>query len=194
MHDPLTMVLMIRRPWPRRDPDETRYATRDGIRWRRTGGLWVVAGKGLYWPSVGALWHRDPSGYDDTTCRGKRWRLHVHHWRLQVQPLQALRRRLLTRCVWCQGRDRKGDPVNVSHSWDRARGHWWQGETGLFHHDCSSIERAHASCACEHPVLVNKDYGRCARCMHFRPFGVTPERLAQVRELARIPHGERSRV
>lgn len=193
MHDPMTVVLEIRRPWPRFDDWKAGVAGKQGVRWEVGGAFWVVAGRGLYWPCLITLWHRDPSGHDDTTCRAGRWQLHVHHWRLQVHPLQQLRRRLLTRCAWCGGRDRKGDAVNVSHSWDSGRDRWWRGEAGLFHRDCSSIERAHATCSCEHPVLVvNADCGRCRRCMRFRPFGLTEERRTHIRGLARIPHGERS--
>ena len=142
-------------------------------------------------PGMVTVWYHDPSGYDDTTCHGKRWQLHVHHWRIQVLPLQQLRRRLLTRCTWCGGRSVKGDQANLSHQWDRARGHWWEGERGLFHRDCSSIKIAHATCVCEQPVLDHDNYGRCARCDRTRSFGMTAENLARARELAAIPHGKR---
>ena len=191
MHDPLTVAFEIRRPWPRLDDGETRQAARTGTRWKTGGAFWVVAGRGLYWPGMVTVWHHDPSGYDDTTCRGKRWQLHVHHWRIQVLPLQQLRRRLLTRCTWCGERSVKGDQVNVSHQWDRARGHWWEGERGLFHRDCSSVKIAHATCVCEQPVLDHDNYGRCARCDRSRSFGMTAENLARARELAAIPHGKR---
>lgn len=192
MHDPMSVAFDIRRPWPRCDAWETRRAAKKGIRWKADGAFWIMAGRGLYWPSFITVWHRDPSGYDHTTCDRKRWALHVHHWRIQVRPLQTLRRRLLTRCAWCQGRDRKGDPVNISHAWERAGGHWWRGESGVFHKECSSIERAHANCTCEHPVIVAAGRGRCSRCMRHRFHGATEEQLARMRELARIPHGERS--
>ena len=193
MHDPLTVAFEIRRPWPQIADWRTRQAARTGVRWRLGSPFWVLAGRGLYFPSLITIWHHDPSNYDHTTCTQRGWKLHMHHWRLQVRPLQNLRRRLLTRCAWCKGRSTKNDSVNVSHSWDGPREHWWQGEVNLFHRDCSAIERAHATCTCEHPVLaLNADCGRCSRCMHPRPFGATPERLARMRELARIPHGERS--
>jgi hypothetical protein len=121
------------------------------------------------------------------------WRFHVHHWKIQVHSLQALRRRLLTRCAWCGGRSRKGDLVNVSHSWDGPRGRWWQGEPGLYHQDCSAISGAHSTCICEHPVLEHEGYGRCARCNAYRAWGMTDENLTQARELRKIPAGERDR-
>lgn|GEM_PF-2418590 len=174
--------------------------------WRLSSysAFWRLGGRDYYWPPLITVWHREPGGRDALSVCRKRfqrrdgtwgrtrgWRWHVHHWKIQVPPLRNLRRRLLTRCAWCGGRSAKGDPVNVSRSWDRPRERWWRGEKGLFHQDCSAIERAHASCVCEHPVLVNRDYGRCSFCLRFRAYGVTAERLARTRELATIPHGER---
>lgn len=192
MHDPLTVALVIRRPWPRADTWKTEHAARTGTRWEIGGAFWVLAGRGLYWPSLITVWHRDPSGYDNTACRGARWQWHIHHWKIQIRPLQELRRRLLTRCTWCRGPHRKGDWVNVSHSWDGPSARWWQGERGLYHRDCSAIKTAHAACVCVRPVLDHDMYGQCARCSRYRAFGTTDEQLARARELAAIPRGERS--
>ena len=191
MHDPLTVAFEIRRPWPKPDKWKTEHSARTDTRWQFNGAFWVVAGRGLYGPCLITVWHRDPSGYDDTTCRGARWRWHVHHWKIQIPPLQHLRRRLLTRCAWCGGRSVKGDSVNHSHSWDGQRARWWQGERGLFHSDCSSIESAHSTCVCDVPVLDGGDYGRCAVCDRFRPFGFTDANLARARDLQTIPPGGR---
>jgi len=167
--------------------------------------FWRLGGRNYYWPALIVVWHREPGGRDGLTGCSKRvqrrdgswsrtrgWRWHVHHWKIQVPPLQQLRRYLFTRCTWCGGKDRKGDRVNVSHQWGRSRGRWWQGEKGLFHHDCSSIASAHSTCVCEVPVLQFRDHGRCAVCGHDRSYGTSPERLARVRELAAIPQGERT--
>lgn len=146
MHDPLTVAFEIRRPWPRSDTWKTKAAADQGIRWETNGAFWVLAGRGVYWPSLITVWHRDPSGYDDVTCgalRGKAWRFHIHHWRIQVAPLQHLRRRLLTRCEVCGGHSVKGHPVNVSTQWDGPSGHWWQGEPGLTHSDCYRVPKTH---------------------------------------------------
>jgi hypothetical protein len=126
------------------------------------------------------------------------WRFHIHHWRVQVHAAQHLRRRLLTRCSWCGGRDRRGDAVNVSHQWDGKRGPWWRGESGLYHHDCSSIASAHGQCVCDDPICGETSteygpYGKCARCGKVRGFGVKPEYMAVRRRLAAIPVGERDR-
>lgn len=195
MKDPLTVAFETRRPWPTIEPWKTKQAARVGTRWQVSGAFWVLAGRGFYFPPLVTVWHRDPSGYDSTTCKtypGRSWRFHVHHWRLQVHPLQHWRRRLLTRCTWCGGRSVKGDCVNVSHSWDGPRARWWQGEKGLFHRDCSSVERAHSTCVCGSPVLDGRSYGQCAACGRFRPLGVTDANLAHARELQQIPLGGRS--
>ncbi|MGI8333463.1 hypothetical protein ACRYCC_26220 [Actinomadura scrupuli] len=205
MHDPLVVAFEIRRPWPQRSRD------RDGRpeRWRiGKSAFWTLAGRSFYFPSLITVWHREPGGRDSgEVCKhhsryqdadGKwqwkfhhGWRFHVHHWKIQISPLQRLRRRLLTRCAWCGGRSTKGDAVNVSHQWDGPRGRWWQGEPGLYHHDCSAIDSAHSTCVCEHPVLEHDSYGRCARCEGYRPHGMTSEHLARARELKAIPAGAR---
>jgi ribosomal protein S14 len=191
MHDPLTVAFEIRRPWPETADWRTKQAARDGIRWRFNSPFWVLAGRGLYFPSLITIWHRDPSGYDHTTCTRRGWKFHVHHWRLQVHPFQHLRRRLLTRCAWCGGRSAKGDSVCVSHTWDGPRARWWRGEPGLFHADCSAIKSAHSTCACETPALDSRNYGRCAVCGRFRPISFTDANLARVRELQSVPQGGR---
>ncbi|MEU3255863.1 hypothetical protein, partial [Streptomyces sp. NPDC006997] len=107
--------------------------------------FWRLGGRDYYFPSLITVWHREPHGRDGLTVCSKRvqrrdgtwrytrgWRWHIHHYKLQFRTYQRLRRRLLTRCAWCGGRDRKGDAVNISHQWGGPRGRWWQGEQGLF--------------------------------------------------------------
>jgi len=194
MHDPLVVAFEIRRPWP----------TRRGTRGRR------------YWPALVTVWHREPRGHDSgRVCKEYRsveqadgtrrtvllngWRFHVHHWKLQIHPLQRLRRRLLTRCAWCSGRHRTGDPVDVSMRWDGVRAPWWRGERDLYHHGCGSVASAHRQCSCLDPIcsdysVAHGPYGKCARCGLSRSFGLTPGRLATLRELAAVPAGQRKPV
>lgn len=165
MHDPLCVAFEIKRPWPR-----------------------SIRGPRRYWPALVVVWHREPGGRDaGTVCTYRRMAWHVHHWKLQVPPLQKLRRRLLTRCTWCGGRDRKGDAVNVSRQWGGPRAPWWRGEQGLYHSDCSAVSSAHGACICEDPVLEHDTYGRCARCDRYRNHGRTPEQTERLRQLAQIP-------
>lgn len=166
--------------------------------------FWRLNGRDYYWPSLITVWHREPGGRDGLTVCQKRiprgdgtwrrtrgWRWHIHHYKLTFRPYQKWRRRLLTRCAWCGGRDRKGDSVNHSHSWNGPRARWWQGEKGLFHRDCSSIKSAHSTCTCTRPVLDHDTYGQCARCDRFRPFGFTDANLTRARDLQTIPRGGR---
>lgn len=176
MHDPLTVAFEIRRPWPR----ATGCTVKNAPRWSFRGCFWMVAGRRFYWPSLITVWHREPGGRDSgDVCKHYRreqqpdgkwkttylngWRWHIHHWKIQVSPLQHLRRWALTRCSWCGGRSTKANAVNLSHQWHGPRGRWWKGEPGLYHHDCSSTERARKACSCEHPVTTDR-WGECARC------------------------------
>lgn len=147
--------------------------------------FWRLAGHDWYWPPMVVIWHAEPGGRDGLTLCGGRyrdrqgrwrwhrgWRWHVHHWKFQVVPLQHLRRWALTRCAWCGGLLFKGDPVNVSHSWDGPRGRWWQGEPGLYHGGCSSVAHAHGKCFCADPLLEHGGgYGRCLACGGFLAWG-----------------------
>lgn len=198
MHDPLVVAFEIRRPWP----SFRKHPLFKDIRWGIHGSNWTVAGRGLYFPSLVTVWHREPGGHDSgTVCKMHRhnpetgwqfyhgWRFHIHHWKIQIHPVQRLRRSLLTRCSWCGGRQRKGDPVSISHQWDGARGPWWKGDRGLFHHDCSSVERAHRLCLCEDPGLDYGNYGKCAFCGGFRAYGKIPDKADRL--LASLPAGSR---
>jgi hypothetical protein len=164
-----------------------------------------LAGRDFYWPPIMTVWHREPGGrdalticrerYQDSTGKWKLttgWKLHFWHYRLQFPPLQKLRRRLLTRCAWCGQRDTKGSAVNVSMQWDGPRGRWWQGEPGLYHGECTGRAEAERTCTCDDPLVTGRSsYGRCLLCGRFRPWGLTPERLARARMLQAQPAGQR---
>ncbi len=211
MHDPMVVAFELRRPWPRRSSGgdrSRRWATR--YPWRRWYdvrprvwmSIWTLAGRSFYWPALLVVWHIEPGGRDSgTVCLYSGWwRWHVHHWRVQVPPLQDLRRRLLTRCAWCGGPSRKGDAVNVSHRWDGPRAPWWRGEQGLFHMDCSSIEHAHRACTCGvgpwDRTLSGIPYGVCANCGKHRGWSKDRNELSDqaMALLASIPQGERDRA
>lgn len=71
--------------------------------------------------------------------RHPRW--HVHHWHLQIHPLQSLRRWLFTRCEKCGGRFRHGDSA-VSGCWQDPPRRWFEsfrGERGLSHSKCVCV-------------------------------------------------------
>ncbi len=68
---------------------------------------------------------------------GWRWhpRWHVWHWSLQVHPLQALKRRLFTRCTKCGQPFRNNESV-FSGSWESDGPRWFRSERNVFHDRC----------------------------------------------------------
>lgn len=156
MHDPMAVAFEIRRPWPRRSSAFGRgdkpdwQVTIHGGKWWRPGAYspFVRAfGKTWYFPSLVTIWHVEPGGADSgEVCKhwvdGKHrnaWRYHVHHWHLQISPLQKLRRWIFERCELC-GRRYPYGYAPISHQWDRQRdGHWWNITAGAYHHECSSL-------------------------------------------------------
>jgi len=197
MHDPQIVAFEIRRPWPQRS--EFRPS---GKRWKvGASPFWTLAGREYYWPGLITVWHVDPSGFDSfQDCpRQSKWQWHVHHWKIQVQPLQHLRRWALTRCEWCGGRSRKGDLVNHSQQWHNEKSPWWKGERGLFHADCSTISRAHKQCACRldaggpwETELSGCPYGQCATCGKYRGWEKENTPRDDVNRLLQtIPEGHR---
>lgn len=171
MHDPLTQVFSIR--IPRLTPYKHAWNLRS--RWLR---------------SVATIWHQDPSNYDDTTCKVTDHWKHVHHWRVQLDTWQTFRRRWLDRCAWCGKGSTKGDPVNISHTWDAPDRPWWR-HTDCFHSECSAIETASRACVCDVPYLDIRGYGECMGCGKFRSWRPTTPTLEANRILASIPAGQR---
>jgi hypothetical protein len=202
MHDPMVVAHEIWRPWPKisrptHRGDGRRIAVRyQWAKWYKPWSGWMkfwrFGAVELYWPGLITIWHVEPGGHDSgEVCKHhrrwqdddgnwhskatRRWKWHVHHWKIQIRPLGTFRRWLLTRCEWCGGKSRKGDYVNCSHQWDGERGPWWRGERGLFHMDCSSIETAHRTCICPDPLLDSRGYGKCAVCGGFRAWSSARE-------------------
>lgn len=210
MHDPMVVAFEIRRPWPKRGSPTPKK------RWdvKFNSAFWTLAGRRYYFPSLVTVWHVEPEGRDsgevckhyvrwqdeDGQWRSKitnSWRWHVHHWKIQVAPLQHLRRWALTRCEWCGRPSRKGDVVNFSSQWDRRNGHWWQGERGLFHEECQAIEAAHRTCVCDigpwESTTGGQPYGLCANCGRYRGWRQTDQPLGRQASavLGALPQGSR---
>lgn len=201
MHDPMVEAFSIRRPWP-----EVRKLNREYKPTLR-GVFWRFWGREFYWPSLVTVWHVEPDGQDaGTVCKPSTWRRHPHHWKIQFHPWQHFRRWAFTRCAWCGGKSRKGDRVNVSYGWepDRKPKHWWQGERGIFHQDCISIEHAHRTCVCslveggpwKNGMHRGDPYGDCGTCGGFRRMSTGSSadyeaHVATVELMRRIPKGDR---
>lgn len=190
---------MIRWWWRLRSADRGRNATRNrGSAATPRSGRSVRAATGYlngteyYWPDLVTVWHNEPGGADSgTVChwRDSRWRLHVHHFSLQIHPWQDFKRWAFTRCAWCGGVSRKGDRVDNGYGWsDPPKRPFWWGESGLYHRDCMSVHDAHSICYCEDPALSHGDYGQCSKCGRFQAWrsGPTPAQ----RLLSKLRHGE----
>ena len=62
-----------------------------------------------------------------------RW--HVHHWRIQVHPLQDLKRWLFSRCAGCGKRFAYGySPCTTQ--WHGTGPRWFRSETYTYHSEC----------------------------------------------------------
>ena len=70
----------------------------------------------------------------------RRWwqhpKWHVHHWRIQVPVLNALKRWLFSRCAECGRRFPWGYAPIAGWNSDGPR--WFRGESNVRHHDCRS--------------------------------------------------------
>lgn len=110
MHDPMVVAFEIKRPWPQRSS---------------------LRSKRRYWPALVTVWHVEPGGRDaGSVCARSRRSWHVHHWKVQVRPIQKLRRFLFERCAECG----RGYPYGYAPI-----GTW--GGDKSWHHECSSLGR-----------------------------------------------------
>lgn len=71
--------------------------------------------------------------------RKRRWwqhpRWHIHHWKLQIKPLQKYLRWQFSRCAWCGRRFRWGyNPV--TSQWDSDGPKWFKSEKNMYHLEC----------------------------------------------------------
>lgn len=64
--------------------------------------------------------------------RHPKW--HIHHWHLQIHPLQHFKRWAFSRCCKCGGRFAWGASVGTN-SWN-SKGPSWFGEKDVYHMDC----------------------------------------------------------
>lgn len=63
-----------------------------------------------------------------------RW--HIWHWKIQVHPLQRLKRWLFSRCCKC-GKGFSWGYAPVTNSWHGTGPLWFRSEQDVYHHDCS---------------------------------------------------------
>jgi hypothetical protein len=66
-----------------------------------------------------------------------RW--HFWHWKIQIHPLQLLKRWVFSRCCHCSGRFGFGESP-IAYSWHGTGPRWFRGETKIAHQSCDRIE------------------------------------------------------
>lgn len=145
MHDPMTVAFEIRYPWRKhkawpRGVDKWEQLTPEQQRGRRP-----VLRSG-YRESFITIWHVDPEkGGGDNSCdwHGSRtpgrWlhaRWHVWHWKIQVHPIQDLKRWLFSRCAVCGKRfPFRAAPISFG-GWGSRGPRWFRAEQCLRHDHC----------------------------------------------------------
>lgn len=164
MHDPYVVAWEIPLPWPQRKTWRDRKAPRWGSTrsrrtnaenlgepvygwWRLCGYTTHVAGRAYGLKGFATIWHVEPGGRDSgEICKwwkdgkpSRRWRWHVHHWRVQVFFLRRLRRRVFERCTSCR-RPFPWGYSGVGSSWDPPKRHFWVRDLGLYHFECHSAQ------------------------------------------------------
>ncbi len=127
MHDPMTVAFEIKYPWKEGVSEMFPTGFRDTFL---------------------TLWHVDPEkdGTDSSCQNGKPfrwtgWRLHFWHWRIQINPLQDLKRWLFSRCADCQKRFRWGY-APISRNWSGTGPRWFRREESVYHHECAGSSPA----------------------------------------------------
>lgn len=68
--------------------------------------------------------------------RQVRW--HFWHWRIQIHPIQALKRWLWTRCATC-GKGFRWGESGFTNQWDSDGPGWFRGERDLHHGACRGV-------------------------------------------------------
>lgn len=138
--------------WTRQRRTNPEHLGQPVYRWWKPRGWQFAAGGrvfGLY--NFGTIWHVEPGGRDSgevckhhrqkadgTRSWNSRWKWHVWHWRIQIAPVDNIRRYLLRRCGEC-GRRFPYKYAPISHQWDSPKLHWWSIDRHAYHHECSSL-------------------------------------------------------
>ncbi|MEE9382821.1 MAG: hypothetical protein V3V08_05345 [Nannocystaceae bacterium] len=80
----------------------------------------------------------------DWRKRDRRWwqhpRWHIHHWKIQIHPLQEFKRWAFSRCSECGGRFAWGE-APLSSSWHSSGPRWFRSEKGIRHCPSPATEK-----------------------------------------------------
>lgn len=74
-------------------------------------------------------------------CKRKGWRIHprwhIWHWKIQIHPLQQLKRMLFSRCCKCGGWFKYGESC-IGYSWNGRGPGWFRNRENIAHIRCDS--------------------------------------------------------
>lgn len=81
--------------------------------------------------------------------RHPKW--HIHHWSIQIHPLDKLKAWLFNHCCVC-GKGFGWNESSVTNSWNAQKPRWfWKGKPGIYHYECHT--RIHATPAEPHEMF-----------------------------------------
>lgn len=101
----------------------------DNLRWSSSEARESEQGMGNLFRTIMRLYlHHHRPWY-----KHPRW--HIHHWKIQVHFLQALKRYLFSRCAKC-GQHFPWGYAPISTSWNGSGPRWFRGESHVYHHEC----------------------------------------------------------
>lgn len=73
---------------------------------------------------------------DQIWWKHPRW--HIHHWELQIHPIQEFKRWAFSRCCKCGKGFSYGSSV-CSGSWNSVGPRWFKSEENIYHSDCGNV-------------------------------------------------------
>lgn len=96
--------------------------------------------------------HREERIHQMATCiygwilrADQKWwqhaRWHVHHWKLQIHPLENFKRWAFSRCCKC-GKGFKWGQSVCTNSWNGTGPLWFRSEKDIYHDDCNAPHRS----------------------------------------------------
>jgi hypothetical protein len=66
------------------------------------------------------------------------YRTHIHHWRIQIHPVQSFKRWAFSRCSHCRGRFVWNESI-IGYQWEGTGPRWFRGEPSVAHHRCDRL-------------------------------------------------------
>lgn len=128
MHDPMTLVMSIKKPIPRiskkyvgrRQDDQRKFSWQVRLRpfakHNYISPFIYLFGYELYFEDFLQVWHTDPLGDAGPACHGrKHWKWHIHHMSISPSFWYDFRQKHIARCAYC-GKKSSKELGRVNHS------------------------------------------------------------------------------